>query len=195
MINPQPEISESAKIAADVKIWAGTQVRENAEVGVATTIGQFCYVGPGVIIGKNCKIQNHALIYEPARLGDGVFIGPNVVIANDLHPRALNNSDQPKQSEDWKSEAATIEHGASLGAGVICVGPVNLGAWCMVAAGSVVTTDVPRYALVAGVPARQIGWVGEAGKRLLQKDGFFECPATNRRYELDSPTELIRHDE
>ncbi len=194
MNNLEPQISQSASISTNVKIWAGTNVRENSKIGHGTTIGQFCYVGPGVEIGENCKIQNNALIYEPAVIGNRVFIGPNVVITNDLNPRATNLDGSPKQAGDWSPQAANIEEGVSLGAGVICVGPVKLGAWCMVAAGAVVTADVPSYGLVAGVPARQIGWVGEAGKKLVSRGDFFECPASKKLYRLDGANRLIRID-
>lgn len=190
----EAQISQLATIAANVKIWAGTNVRENSKIGTGTTVGQFCYVGPGVEIGKNCKIQNNALIYEPAVIGNSVFIGPNVVITNDLYPRATNLDGSAKQAGDWDPQAANIEEGASLGAGVICVGPVKLGAWCMVAAGAVVTADVPSYGLVAGVPARQIGWVGEAGRKLVAKGDLFECPSSKKLYRLDGPKRLIRID-
>lgn len=191
MIKPQPEIHELANVSPTAKIWAGTQVREHASIGDQSSVGQYCYIGPGVVIGDNCKIQNHALIYEPTRIGNGVFIGPNVVITNDLHPRSLNVDGIPKGAQDWEPQAASLEHGCSLGAGVICVGPVTIGAWCMVAAGSVITKDVPNYALMAGVPARQIGWVGEAGKKLVPKGKLFECPDTKRLYSLDGNSLLV----
>lgn len=137
-------------------------------------------------IGKNCKIQNQALIYEPCVIGDGVFIGPRVVITNDLNPRAVNPNGQPKKSGDWEPKAARIESGASLGAGVITVGGIRIGKWAMIAAGSVVTTDVPDYALFAGVPARQTGWVSEAGFKLEVFDGeLFKCPYSGKVFKID----------
>lgn len=136
-------------------------------------------------IGKNCKIQNQALIYEPCVIGDGVFIGPRVVITNDLNPRAVNPNGQPKKSGDWEPKAARIESGASLGAGVITVGGIRIGKWAMIAAGSVVTTDVPDYALFAGVPARQIGWVSEEGFKLEKAEGeILRCPSSGKLYKL-----------
>jgi acetyltransferase-like isoleucine patch superfamily enzyme len=173
-----------------VTVWAGSQIRENSVIGKDTTIGQYCYVGPGVIIGDRCKVQNQALIYEPAIIGNGVFIGPRVVITNDLNPRAINVDGTPKRAEDWIARAAQIGDGASLGAGVICVGPVTIGSWAMAAAGAVITKDVPSHALVAGVPARQIGWVGVLGYKLTQHGDQFICPISGARYVFSSGGEL-----
>ncbi len=185
MKSPLPQISDSAQIGLNVRIWAGTQIRENAIVGSGTSIGQYCYVGPGVQIGNNCKIQNHALIYEPAVIESGVFIGPRAVITNDLNPRAINPDGSLKTENDWDARSAHILNGASVGAGVICVGPIVVGAWSMLAAGAIVTKDVPDFALFAGIPARQIGWVGKAGFSLIENEGMFKCPKTGEIYILD----------
>lgn len=194
MLNPEPVVHATTSIGEGVVIWAGTQIRENAVIGDRTSIGQYCYVGPGVHIGQDCKIQNQALIYEPAVLGDGVFIGPRVVITNDLNPRAINPDGSQKSASDWHAQAATIENGASLGAGVICVGPIVIGQWSMVAAGSVVVKDVPAHALVAGIPARQIGWVGTAGVRLIVDGERFRCPSTGKYFEVTAQGLLVNCD-
>jgi acetyltransferase-like isoleucine patch superfamily enzyme len=168
-------------------------VRERAELGENTSLGRDCYVGPGVKIGKNCKVQNQALIYEPCVIGDGVFIGPRVVITNDLNPRAVSPSGVIKTSSDWTSKAATIESGASLGAGVITVAGVRIGKWAMIAAGAVVTTDVPDHALFAGVPARQIGWVSAEGFKLEALEGeLLRCPSSGKVFRLDANGALIQ---
>ena len=112
------------------------------------------YVGPGVVIGRNCKIQNYALIYDPAEIGEGVFIGPGAILTNDKNPSALSSDGEVKQSEDWTASKVIVGEGASLGAGSICVAPVSVGAHSMVGAGAVVTRDVPPHSLVVGVPAR-----------------------------------------
>ena len=167
-------------------VWPGTTVRENAIISKGTSIGRDCYIGPGVIIGENCRIQNQALIYEPCIMEDGVFIGPRVVITNDVNPRAVLPSGRPKGVGDWLPQAARIESGASLGAGVITVGAITIGRWALIASGSVVTTDVPPHALFAGVPARQIGWVSESGFQLkAEKQGGLFCPVSGAKFVVD----------
>jgi acetyltransferase-like isoleucine patch superfamily enzyme len=116
-----------------------------------------------------------------------------VVITNDLNPRAVNPDGSVKTPLDWTSKAATIESGASLGAGVITVAGVKIGKWAMVAAGAVVTTDVPDHALFAGVPARQIGWVSEEGFKLEAFEGeLLRCPSSEKVFRLDATGKLIR---
>lgn len=177
------DVAETAVIGDGTRIWHLAQVREDATVGGNCNIGRGAYVGPGVVIGPNCKLQNYALVYEPARLADGVFVGPAAVLTNDLHPRAVTPDGTLKGSEDWEAVGVTVGTGASIGARAVCVAPVSIGAWATVAAGAVVTRDVPDYAVVVGVPARQAGWVGEAGHPLKQDDaGRWLCPATGRRY-------------
>jgi UDP-2-acetamido-3-amino-2,3-dideoxy-glucuronate N-acetyltransferase len=177
-------ISKNAQVAERVSIWGGTTVRENCKIGYGTNIGRNVYLGPGVVVGQNCKIQNNSLIYEPAKIADGVFIGPGVILTNDRFPRALNLLGEPKSSDDWVAEAAVIKQGASLGAGVICIGGIEIGEWAMVAAGSVVTKDVKPHALVAGVPAAQVGWVSRAGAKLVKTDNGYVCPISHEAYAL-----------
>ncbi|GAB6985380.1 hypothetical protein JCM10369A_19040 [Nocardioides pyridinolyticus] len=110
------------------------------------------YIGSGVRVGENCKSQNYALVYEPAELADGVFVGPAAVLTNDTYPRAVTPEGDLKSAADWQPVGVTVERGASIGARAVCVAPVRIGAWATVAAGAVVTTDVAPYALVAGVP-------------------------------------------
>jgi acetyltransferase-like isoleucine patch superfamily enzyme len=134
-------------------------------------------------MGDNCKVQNYALVYEPAVLEAGVFIGPAVVLTNDTYPRAINPDGSLKSAHDWEPVGVTIRTGAAIGARAVCVAPVTIGAWATVAAGAVVTKDVPDHALMAGVPARRIGWVGKAGVPLQVDGDEFVCPATGARYE------------
>ncbi|MEW1975249.1 acyltransferase [Microbacterium profundi] len=178
------DVSAEASIGAGSSIWHLAQVREDARLGENCIVGRGAYIGTGVVMGDNCKVQNYALVYEPAKLGDGVFIGPAVVLTNDTYPRAINADGSQKSAHDWEPVGVTIERGASIGARATCVAPVTIGAWATVAAGAVVVKDVPAYALVAGVPARRLGWVGEAGIPLVaaDDDGVWACPSTGARY-------------
>ena len=148
-------------------------------LGENCVIGRGAYIGTGVRMGDHCKVQNYALVYEPARLGDGVFIGPAVVLTNDTYPRAVNPDGSLKSADDWEPVGVTIGTAPSIGARAVCVAPVTIGAWAMVAAGAVVTTDVPPHALVAGVPARQIGWVGRSRRPASRSSAdapLVDCP-------------------
>lgn len=178
------DVSPEASIGAGSSIWHLAQVREQARLGENCIVGRGAYVGTGVVMGDNCKVQNYALVYEPAKLADGVFIGPAVVLTNDTYPRAINEDGSLKSADDWEPVGVTIERGAAIGARATCVAPVTIGAWATVAAGAVVVKDVPAYALVAGVPARRIGWVGESGAPLIAEgtDGVWVCPSSGARY-------------
>ena len=176
------DVAGSAEIGSGSSIWHLAQVREDARLGINCIVGRGAYVGTGVVMGDNCKVQNYALVYEPAVLADGVFIGPAVVLTNDTYPRAINPDGSQKSAHDWEPVGVTIRTGAAIGARAVCVAPVTIGAWATIAAGSVVVKDVPDFALVAGVPARRIGWVGKAGVPLVATDGAWVCPATGARY-------------
>ncbi|MFJ4224647.1 DapH/DapD/GlmU-related protein [Microbacterium sp. NPDC089695] len=178
------DVSPNAVIGDGSSIWHLAQVREDARLGENCIVGRGAYIGTGVVMGDNCKVQNYALVYEPAKLGDGVFIGPAVVLTNDTYPRAINADGTIKSAHDWEPVGVTVERGAAIGARATCVAPVTIGAWATVAAGAVVVKDVPAYALVAGVPAKRIGWVGESGVPLAAGDvpGTWTCPATGDRF-------------
>lgn len=183
-IHESADVSPEAFVGDESRVWHLVQVREGAVIGQGSVIGRGAYVGPGVQVGARCKIQNYALIYEPAVLEDGVFIGPAVVLTNDLFPRAINPDLSLKGSQDWEPVGVIIRQGASVGARAVCIAPVTIGRWATVAAGAVVTRDVPDFALVAGVPARRIGWVGKNGHPLVNVGGGkFECPVDASQYE------------
>src|SRR5918995_2366191 len=181
------DVDERATIGAGSSVWHLAQIRENAVLGQNCIIGRGAYVGTGVHIGYNCKIQNYALVYEPAVLEDGVFVGPAVVLTNDTFPRSVNPDGTLKSGHDWQPVGVTLREGSAIGARAVCVAPITVGRWATVAAGAVVTRDVPDFALVAGVPARRIKWVGRAGVPLQgHGNGRWRCPQTGEEFvEID----------
>ncbi len=182
-IEPSADVSSDAVIGLGTRVWHLAQIRENALVGRGCIIGRGAYVGPGVVIGDRCKLQNYALVYEPAVLEDGVFVGPAVVFTNDSYPRAVTADGVLKGGDDWEQVGVVCREGSSIGARAVCVAPVTIGRWALVAAGSVVVHDVPDFALVAGVPARRLRWVGRAGVPLVEAgDRVWTCPTTGERY-------------
>jgi acetyltransferase-like isoleucine patch superfamily enzyme len=190
-VAPGADIDPTASIGEGSSIWHLAQIRDKAVLGTSCIIGRGAYVGSGTVLGNNCKVQNYALLYEPAVIGNGVFIGPAVVLTNDEYPRAINSDGSIKSGADWHAVGVTIHDGASIGARSVCVAPVTIGKWALVAAGSVVVKDVPDFALVAGVPAKRIRWVGHEGLPLVDKgSGTFQCPKSGRQYKEISPDKL-----
>ena len=190
-VAPGADISQDATIGDGSAIWHLAQVREGARLGAGCIVGRGAYIGSGVEMGEGCKVQNYALVYEPATLANGVFVGPAAVFTNDHFPRAVNPDLTPKAASDWEPVGVTCETGASIGARAVCVAPVTIGAWAMVAAGATVVKDVPPHALVAGVPARRLGWVGRSGEKLVPaSDGTdaWVCPTTGEWYVPDDST-------
>jgi UDP-2-acetamido-3-amino-2,3-dideoxy-glucuronate N-acetyltransferase len=177
------QVDAGASVGDGTLVWDLAQLREGVVVGAQCVIGRGAYLGPGVVVGDRCKIQNHALVYEPAVLEDGVFVGPAVVFTNDEYPRAVTPDGRLQDHDDWTAVGVTVRTGASVGARAVCVAPVTIGQWATVAAGAVVTKDVPDFALVVGVPARRVGWVGRAGVPLEARgEGVFGCPRTGELY-------------
>lgn len=187
------DVSPEATLGDGSSIWHLAQVREGAVLGENCIVGRGAYIGTGVVMGRNCKVQNYALVYEPARLEDGVFVGPAAVFTNDHYPRSVAPDGSIKRGDDWEAVGVTCREGSSIGARAVCVAPVTIGRWALVAAGSVVIKDVPDFALVVGVPARRIGWVGRAGLPLEQgADGTWTCPQTGTTY-TESDGQLMEH--
>lgn len=185
-IAPSADVDERATIRPGTRVWHLAQIREDASVGQHCVIGRGAYVGPGVRLGDNVKLQNYALVYEPAALADGVFVGPAAVLTNDEYPRSVTPEGRLKSGDDWTAVGVRVGEGAAIGARAVCVAPVSIGRWALIAAGAVVTRDVPDFALMVGVPARRVGWVGRAGEPLVAKgDDRWICPRTGAEYRQD----------
>lgn len=183
-VHPSADIEEGAKVGAGTTVWQLAHIRAGAVVGVGCTIGRGVFVDEDVILGDRVKVQNYALIYRPARIGDGAFIGPGVVFTNDLYPRAVNLDGSSKTNADWHAAGVILRSGCAIGARSVLLPGVTVGRWALVAAGSVVTADVPDFGVVAGVPARRRGWVGRAGRPLEDiGEGRFRCPLTKEEYD------------
>ena len=182
MIAPTADVDERAQVADSARIWHLAQVREQARIGENCIIGRGAYIDAGVKVGDNCKIQNDALVYAPAVLEEGVFVGPAVVLTNDTYPRAVNPDGSLKDASDWESVGVTVRRGASIGARAVVLGGLEVGEWALVGAGSVVTKDVPAYALIMGVPARRVGWVGRSGMALEPDGEDLVDPSDGTRY-------------
>lgn len=170
-IHSTAEVSKDAVIGEGTKIWNQAQVREGAHIGEKCIISKNVYVDENVHIGDRVKIQNNVNVYHGVTVEDDVFLGPSMTFTNDMYPRAFN--------ADWKVSDTLVKKGASIGANATIRCGITIGEYATVGAGSTVTKDVPAYALVAGNPARQIGWVCECGYKL---DGNGKCPNCARQY-------------
>jgi UDP-2-acetamido-3-amino-2,3-dideoxy-glucuronate N-acetyltransferase len=183
-VDPTADVHPSATVGRDTAIWGLAQVRENAVIGGSCVISRGVHIGTGVSVGDCVKIQDYALVYQPAIVEDGVFVGPAAVLTNDTYPRSVHPDGTLKGGADWIPVGVVLRTGCSIGARAVCVAPVTVGRWAMVAAGSVVTRDVPDFAVVAGNPARHRGWVGGAGVPLeKQPSGIWRCPSSGERFE------------
>jgi UDP-2-acetamido-3-amino-2,3-dideoxy-glucuronate N-acetyltransferase len=181
-------VSSEAKLLGDgIKIWHFVHVDAGAEIGAETSVGQGCYIG-AVTVGKRCRIQNHVSLYRGVKIEDDVFLGPSCVFTNVMHPRAHVNRKQEFAS-------TVVKRGASVGANatIVCGNQgVTIGEYAFVGAGAVVTSDVAAFALMIGVPARQVGWVCECGEKLeiglLSGMGASNClcQRCQRRYTLSA---------
>jgi len=183
-VHPSAEVSQEASLGEGCKVWRQAHIRENAVVGASCVIGAEVYVGAGVRMGQNCKVQNQALLYEGVTLEDGVFVGPQVCFTNDFLPRAVNPDGSLKSAEDWQVGQTLVRAGASVGASSVVVAGVTIGRWALVGAGSIVTRDVPDYALVYGNPAKVRGWVCACARRLRVETGQGYCDTCKRWIQL-----------
>lgn len=164
------EVSPDAVVGEGTSIWHWAQVREGARIGRNCNIGKDVYIDTAVVVGDSCKIENFATLYRGLTVGNRVFIGPHVCFTNDLYPRAV--------SPDWQVVPTKVEDGASIGANATILCGVSIGRNAMVAAGAVVTRDVPAHALVAGVPAKVVGWVCNCGRPLDRRFYCVNCAKT-----------------
>ncbi|MFA9401823.1 MAG: acyltransferase [Anaerolineales bacterium] len=174
-IHATADVSDEALISEGTKIWHHVHVREGVEIGRDCILGKGVYVDFDVKIGNKCKIQNHALIYHGSTIEDGVFIGPQACLTNDRRPRAITPDGELKSAEDWKVDPILIRFGASIGAGSLILPNVTVGRFALVAAGAVVSRDVPDHGLFVGVPARLVGYVCKCGMSMKKENGAYRC--------------------
>ena len=173
-------VDAGAQIGEGSRVWHFVHVCGGARIGKGVSLGQNVFVGNKVTIGDNCKVQNNVSIYDNVNLEEGVFCGPSMVFTNVYNPRALiERKDQYRDT--------LVKRGATLGANCTIVCGITIGEFAFVAAGAVVTSDVKPYALMVGVPAKQIGWMSQYGEQIpmpLAGEGEYVCPNTNQRYVL-----------
>lgn len=184
MIHPSAIVDEGAMIGSDCRIWHFVHVCSGAVIGDGSSLGQGVFVGGRAVIGKNCKIQNNVSVYDGVTLEDDVFVGPSAVFTNVYNPRSsIVRKDEYRETK--------VGRGATIGANATIVCGVRIGQNSFVAAGAVVTKDVRDFALVAGVPARQTGWMSLFGEQIYFPDGddsIAACPHTDARYHLKDDT-------
>jgi UDP-2-acetamido-3-amino-2,3-dideoxy-glucuronate N-acetyltransferase len=175
-VHPSSYIDENVEIGEGTKIWHFCHILRNTKIGKNCVLGQNVMVGPNVIIGNRCKIQNNVSVYEGVELEDDVFCGPSMVFTNVINPRAFI-----ERKHEFKK--TLVKKGATIGANATIVCGVTIGRYALVGAGAVVTKDVPDYALVVGVPARQIGWVCKCGNTLKnRKEDKLVCSSCGSEY-------------
>ncbi|MBK1706883.1 UDP-2-acetamido-3-amino-2,3-dideoxy-D-glucuronate N-acetyltransferase [Halochromatium glycolicum] len=180
-IHPTAIIDEGAQIGAGSRVWHWVHICGGARIGQGVSLGQNCFVGNKVRIGDRCKIQNNVSVYDNVTLEEGVFCGPSMVFTNVYNPRSLI-----ERKDEYRD--TLVKKGATLGANCTIVCGVTIGEFAFIGAGAVVNKDVKPYALMVGVPARQIGWMSEHGEQMplpLEGEGSYTCPHTAQRYRLE----------
>lgn len=183
-IHPSAIVDEGAEIGAGSRVWHFVHVCGGARIGRGVSLGQNVFVGNRVVIGDDCKVQNNVSVYDNVTLEEGVFCGPSMVFTNVHNPRAL-----VERKDEFRD--TLVREGATLGANCTIVCGVTIGRFAFAGAGAVISRDVPDFALVVGVPGRQVGWMSRHGERLdlpLDGEGEAICPHTGDRYRLDGRT-------
>ena len=183
-IHPSAIVDEGAQIGAGSRIWHFVHVCGGARIGNGVSLGQNVFVGNKVVIGDRCKIQNNVSVYDDVILEEGVFCGPSMVFTNVYNPRALI-----ERKSEYRN--TLVKRGATLGANCTIVCGVTLGEFAFIGAGAVVNKSVKPYALMVGVPARQVGWMSEYGEQIplpVNGQGEYTCPHTGARYLLAGDT-------
>jgi len=161
-IHPTAIVDEGAQLGDGTRVWHWVHISGGAKIGERCSFGQNVFVGNDVVIGNNCKVQNNVSIYDAVILEDDVFCGPSMVFTNVYNPRSA-----VIRKNEYRS--TLVKKGASIGANATIGCGVTLGEYCFIAAGAVITKDVEPYALMAGVPAKQIGWMNEYGEKVLSQ--------------------------
>jgi len=206
-VHPGARVHPTADIEADVEIgdgssvWHRAQLRTGARIGAECVIGRDAFIDEGVVIGDRVKIQNGALVYHGVTVEDGVFIGPGAILTNDRFPRAITATGDLARADDWTVSPIVLRNGCSIGAGAVVVAGTDVGPFATVGAGAVVTRSVPAHALVAGNPARRLGWVCACGTRLVDEAGAraaadpvsteLRCPSCGRVYTYVPDGEVV----
>ncbi|WP_455280889.1 UDP-2-acetamido-3-amino-2,3-dideoxy-D-glucuronate N-acetyltransferase [Cupriavidus necator] len=183
-IHPSAIVDEGAHIGEGSRVWHFVHVCAGARIGRHCSLGQNVFVGNRVVIGDHVKVQNNVSVYDNVTLEDGVFCGPSMVFTNVYNPRSLI-----ERKNEYRD--TLVKRGATLGANCTIVCGVAIGEYAFVGAGAVVNKDVPAYALMVGVPARQVGWMSEFGEQLdlpVRGEGEAVCPNSGQRYVLDGAT-------
>ncbi|MHC8396073.1 acyltransferase [Pseudomonas sp. LB3P93] len=183
-VHPSAIVDDGAQIGSGSRVWHFVHVCAEARIGKDCSLGQNVFVGNRVVIGNNVKIQNNVSVYDNVTLEDDVFCGPSMVFTNVYNPRsAVSRKDEYRDT--------VVKKGVTLGANCTVVCGVTIGEYAFIAAGAVVNRDVKPYALVAGVPAKHIGWMSQQGERIplmLAGEGEYTCPHTAQRYKLVGET-------
>lgn len=181
-VHPSAIVDAGAQIGAGSRVWHFVHVCGGAKIGQGVSLGQNVFVGNQVTIGDRCKVQNNVSVYDNVTLEEGVFCGPSMVFTNVHNPRALI-----ERKNEYRN--TLVKKGATLGANCTVVCGVTIGEYAFVGAGAVVNKDVKPYALIVGVPARQIGWMSEFGEQIplpLQGEGTYTCPHSGQVYTLQA---------